>query len=291
MALPKNIFFGTDIVTYLWILDNKRPEERSGKVLLIDASHQELVDPLQKSLGKKRFNVGQQLSEAIVKAYRSYQPKTIDLDGETVEVAKLVNVDDFRYTKVTVERPLRLRYSNISKRLAEIEKDVHAALEAEKPKKIIKDNELRTLHQTARHLRGLDPMSDNEVFSLLKEKGMKPSASEIKLIRKWLGEVDPTMAPVREAPYKHFSSLLPNTDLRDYELVPFKRDIDEYFQTEVIPYVSDAWMDRSKDKEGVEFPFTKMFYVYRPAEDVTEILKELQDMEGSFEDVLASLMK
>ena len=291
VALPKNIFFGTDIVTYLWILDNKRPEERSGKVLLIDASHQELVDPLQKSLGKKRFNVGQQLSEAIVKAYRSYQPKTIDLDGETVEVAKLVNVDDFRYTKVTVERPLRLRYSNISKRLAEIEKDVHAALEAEKPKKIIKDNELRTLHQTARHLRGLDPMSDNEVFSLLKEKGMKPSASEIKLIRKWLGEVDPTMAPVREAPYKHFSSLLPNTDLRDYELVPFKRDIDEYFQTEVIPYVSDAWMDRSKDKEGVEFPFTKMFYVYRPAEDVTEILKELQDMEGSFEDVLASLMK
>ena len=291
VALPAGMFFGTPIVTYLWILDNRRSDARKGKILLIDASHQELADPLQKSLGKKRFNVGQQLAEAILSAYREYQPKSIEINGENVEVAKLVDADDFRYTKVTVERPLRLRYSDIGKRLAEIEKEVHAALEAEKPKKIIKDNELRTLHQAARHLRGLQPMSDGEVFNLLKEKGMKLSATEIKTIRKWFGEVDPMMAPVHEAPYKPFSALMPDTDLRDYELIPFNRDIDEYFQSEVKPYVPDAWMDREKDKEGVEFPFTKMFYVYRPAEEVAEIVKELQSMEGSFEQELSLLLR
>lgn len=98
------------------------------------------------------------------------------------------------------------------------------------------------------------------------------------------------MQPVRENPYKYDSPVLPDTDLRDYELIPFKEDIQEYFEREVLPFASDAWMDRDKDKDGVEFPFTKLFYVYRPAEDPDAIIEELRQLEGSFEDDLNSLL-
>ena len=54
IALPKNLFYGPDISTYLWILDNNKPAERKGKVLMVDATHPRYARLLQRSLGKKR---------------------------------------------------------------------------------------------------------------------------------------------------------------------------------------------------------------------------------------------
>ena len=70
VALPKNLFYGTDITTYLWILDNKRPAERRDKVLFIDAAHAEYTRLLQKNLGKKRFEVSDEGAEDILNIYR-----------------------------------------------------------------------------------------------------------------------------------------------------------------------------------------------------------------------------
>ena len=53
---------------------------------------------------------------------------------------------------------------------------------------------------------------------------------------------------------------MPDAELRDFENVPLKDDIDVYFGREVLPHVPDAWMDRSKDKMGYEISFTKYFY-------------------------------
>lgn len=291
VALPSNIFFGASIATYLWILDNKKPAERKGKVIFIDASHQKLATPMQRSLGDKRYEVGDQLAKEIVRDYAAFIPKSREIDGEEVSVVKILDVDDFRYTKVTVERPLRLGYDEISNRIAEVEKAVQDARNLPKPKNIMKDADLKLLHDVAKVIKQAgQPLGDSELFALLKAKDIKVTATGIKLIRKWLSKVNTSMQPVRENPYKYDSPVLPDTDLRDYELIPFKEDIQEYFEREVLPFASDAWMDRDKDKDGVEFPFTKLFYVYRPAEDPDAIIEELRQFEGSFEDDLNSLL-
>ena len=68
-----------------------------------------------------------------------------------------------------------------------------------------------------------------------------------------------------------------------------KRDVEEYFETEVVPFAPDAWMDRSKDKVGCEFPFTRLFYKYRPLRSSEEILAELVSLDKDMETELASL--
>lgn len=64
----------------------------------------------------------------------------------------------------------------------------------------------------------------------------------------------------------------------DYEIIPLKQDIDEYFNKEVLPYNSLAFMDRSKDKVGYEIPFTKIFYKFMPPRKSEEIFEELKEL-------------
>ena len=71
----------------------------------------------------------------------------------------------------------------------------------------------------------------------------------------------------------------PDADLRDFENVPFKDDIDAYFEREVRPHVPDAWMDRSKDKVGYEINFNRHFYKYTPPRPLEVIDAELKEAE------------
>ena len=65
---------------------------------------------------------------------------------------------------------------------------------------------------------------------------------------------------VHVIPLDDNSDLVADTNLRDYESIPFKTDIQEYFQNEVLRFAPDAWMDREKDKIGCEFPISKLFF-------------------------------
>jgi hypothetical protein len=73
----------------------------------------------------------------------------------------------------------------------------------------------------------------------------------------------------------------PDADLRDFENVPLKDDIDAYFEREVRPHVPDAWMDRTKDKVGYEINFNRHFYKYtppaRPLEEIDAELKQAEE--------------
>jgi len=71
----------------------------------------------------------------------------------------------------------------------------------------------------------------------------------------------------------------PDPDLRDFENVPLKEDIDAYFRREVLPHVSDAWMDRTKDKVGYEINFNRHFYRYTPPRRLEEIDADLKKAE------------
>lgn len=72
---------------------------------------------------------------------------------------------------------------------------------------------------------------------------------------------------------------VPDPELRDYENIPLKENVEEYFKREVLPHLTDAWIDHSKTKIGYEINFTKYFYKYKPLRSLEEIRKEIMKLE------------
>lgn len=248
IALPKNLFYGTDISTYLWILDNNKPDEHKGKVLMVDATHPRYAKLLQRSLGKKRYEIPDEAIKEIVDIYGDFSNANLP-DNEDIKVARLMDVEDFLYTTVTIYRPLRLVYTDIAKKATE-------AANGEKVKKADKE----TLEHIAAIKFPDGKITDEEMFAIMREHfGKKLTQGFVKLIRT-LGTTDPEAPAVFATPGKPDSGAVIDPALTDTETVPMKEDIDEYISHEVLPFVPDAWRDPSKDKVGCEFPLTRLFY-------------------------------
>jgi type I restriction enzyme M protein len=98
IQLPPNMFYNTDIATYIWVLANKKDEHRKGKVQLIDASA--WFTPMRKNLGNKSCELSADDLERILTTYLAF---------EEAEGSKIFDNAEFGHTKVRVERPLRLR--------------------------------------------------------------------------------------------------------------------------------------------------------------------------------------
>ena len=97
VALPLNMFYNTGIATYIWVLTNRKPENRRGKVQLIDATG--WYRPLRKNLGKKNCELSEEDINRICDAFLTF---------EETEQSKIFPNEAFGYWKVIVERPLRL---------------------------------------------------------------------------------------------------------------------------------------------------------------------------------------
>jgi len=98
IALPLNMFYNTGIATYIWVLSNRKPAHRRGRVQLIDATN--WYRSLRKNLGKKNCELAPEDIERITAAFLAF---------EETEQSKIFANEAFGYWKVTVERPLRLR--------------------------------------------------------------------------------------------------------------------------------------------------------------------------------------
>lgn len=97
VALPLNMFYNTGIATYIWVMSNRKPKNRKGKVQLIDAS--QWYRPLRKNLGKKNCELSAEDTQRILDTFLSFQES---------EQSKIFDNQALGYWKVTVERPLRL---------------------------------------------------------------------------------------------------------------------------------------------------------------------------------------
>ena len=97
VALPLNMFYNTGIATYVWVLTNRKPEHRRGKVQLIDAT--KWYRPLRKNLGKKNCELGEEDIARICETFLAF---------EETEQSRVFDNAAFGYWKVTVERPLRV---------------------------------------------------------------------------------------------------------------------------------------------------------------------------------------
>ena len=106
IGLPTDMFYNTGISTYVWILTNRKPKHRKGKVQLIDAS--EMYQKMRKSLGSKRKELGDEDIERIVKLFGKAKNHSItDDDGHKVPISRIFKNEEFGFRQITVERPER----------------------------------------------------------------------------------------------------------------------------------------------------------------------------------------
>ena len=102
IQLPNNIFYNTGIATYIWVLSNKKPKERIGKVQLINAS--DMFVKRRKSLGQKNNDISQAQIDTIVEIYN---------DFKETQKSKIFSTTDFGYRKVVVNQPLLDKKGNV----------------------------------------------------------------------------------------------------------------------------------------------------------------------------------
>ena len=289
IALPDQMFYNTGINTYIWLVTNRKPPRRKGKVQLINGvSH---FQKMRKSLGDKRNELSPQHIQKLTQLYTDFQ--------ESKEV-KLFDNEDFGYSRITVERPLRLNFQVSAERLAKLEAETAwkglATSKKKDAEKALAEIEAGKLEQAKylKVLQGLDATKlykDRELFlkdlkKAAKVEDVKFAAPILKAILSALGERDETAEICRDSK----GNPEPDAELRDFENVPLKEDIEEYMRREVLSHVPDAWVDESKTKIGYEIPFTRHFYEYVPPRDLVEIEREIRELEeeirGMLEEVL-----
>lgn len=256
IGLPKDMFYNTGISTYIWVLSNRKPEERKGHVQLIDG--REMFTKLRKGLGSKRNELSAKDIETIVGLYAEFE------DGEH---SKIFRNEDFLYRTITVERPLKQVWRASGEAFDTARK--------------------RALKPFGGPLNELDKLLDSlagnwidrtevafraRVLENAEYLRIEVPKSALTALTKAFAVSDEDGELAKDAKGK----LLPDPSLRDTENVPWDQNVDDYVTREVLPYAPDAWVDRARTKEGAEIPFTRHFYQYVPPRPLEEIDRDLE---------------
>ena len=307
IAMPDQLFYNTGISTYIWIITNKKEVRRQGKIQLIDA--RQFYHKMRKSLGNKRNIIGDgedgrfdhiSLITRIHSDFIHDQKLEFESNSETKTaiVSKIFDNQDFGYSKITVERPLRLNFQASAERIARLDSASAFARLAESKKKDpsekLKEIEAgKALQEKIRTaLKDMDDTlyQNREQFqkalkqALTKHKLSLPAALN-KAILEALSERDESADICTDSKGRPE----PDTELRDTENVPLKEDIEAYFQREVLPHVPDAWIDHSKTKIGYEIPLNRHFYIYTPPRPLEEIEAEMKALEREIAELLEGI--
>lgn len=110
IQLPSDSFYNTGITTYIWIISKNKPEERQGKVQLINASA--MCEARRKNIGNKRVDITDKYREIVVQAYGEFKNKTYEIDGKTCE-SKIFDNVDFGFNRIQIESPLYDENGNV----------------------------------------------------------------------------------------------------------------------------------------------------------------------------------
>lgn len=262
IALPTDLFYNTGIGTYIWVLSNHKDALRKGRVQLIDASA--MHAPMRKSLGSKRKYLSDEQIAEIAKLYEAFE------EGPN---SKIFATTDFGYRRITVERPLRLRFSVTPDKLAVYRNTKGADL--------------------VEAFTGVQSEFDS-LPAFLKAAGIKKlGKGALKAALACFGERDASAQPVLDDK----GNVQADSDLREFENVPLNQNIDDYFAREVLPHVPDAWIDTGKTDAkdgqvgivGYEINFNRYFYVYQPPRALVEIDADLKAVEAEIAALLGEV--
>jgi type I restriction enzyme M protein len=325
VALPDQLFYNTGIYTYVWLVTNRKPLERRGKVQLIDATRH--FQKMKKSLGNKRNELSEDHIKEITRLYAEFghnAKSRFRSNGEEIEriCSKVFDNRDFGYLKLTIERPLRLNFQVSIERIARLKdqsafvalaesrkrKD-KATVDAEEKagRRMQEDIILALGRMDAKKLYKNRDAFEDDFSKALKAAGVKVVAPILKTILAALSERGPSADMCTDAK----GNPEPDPELRDTESVPRPDDIapplpigyedkadndglvdlvrdhcEAYFDKEVKPHWPDAWIDFSKTKVGYEIPINRHFYVYEAPRPLAEIETDIKKIEGEILDML-----
>jgi type I restriction enzyme M protein len=285
VALPEQLFYNTGIPTYVWVLTNRKPKARKGKVQLIDATA--IWTPMRKSLGDKRREITAEQIESITRTYEVFR------EGEN---CRIFPTAVFGYRKITVERPLRLNFQASPERIERFKQNkAFVNLSTSKKKGAAAQREVEAGKVIQRDvLLALDDLDKQRVWkkrdefalvvrSSLLGCGWKVPAAFLRALLLALSERDETA----EICTDEEGQPEPDPELRDTENVPLTEDVQAFFEREVKPHVPDAWINKAvrdlKDGEvgkvGYEINFNRYFYQYQPPRPLEEIEADIRGLE------------
>ena len=297
VAMPLNMFYNTGIATYVWVLTNRKPEHRRGKVQLIDATA--WFKPLRKNLGKKNCELSEGDIDRVVSTF---------LQFEENEQSRIFDNSEFGYWKVTVERPLRLQADLSAGRIAAFR---GACVDAD-------EAPIANLAERVAERMGAGPHDDFNLFMKEVEKdaerhNVKLTAKRVKLLQSGLTDRDEGAERVIRRVHKvgkveadplhglfpatiDGKSLVveyePDSELRDTETVPFKEPggIEAFIRREVLAHAPDAWIDETKTAIGYEINFTRYFYKPQPLRTLEAIRADILALEKETEGLMSDII-
>jgi type I restriction enzyme M protein len=253
IALPTNMFYGTGIATYVWILDTNKAPERKHKIQLIDGSGQ--WGSLRKPMGEKRREMRKGNRNVVLEAYKAF-------DQADPAVSRVMTPEDFMFRDVPVYRQARFatQFSDESVKALRARRD-------------FSDPYLSVL-------KSLDGTPWNDLPKSF------PKAAKASGLTAPLGLIDAIMtamaAPDVSAPLAIDRKGKPiiADGWRITERVPLSEDLPHHMEREVLPFAPDAQWDESKARYGTEIPFTRVFYVPETPRSFSEIDSGVQKLMG-----------
>ncbi len=271
VALPEKMFYNTGIGTFLWILTNKKDEKRKGTVQLIDATT--LKSPLRKNIGEKNSEITPAIRKKIVEFYLQYT----DADPE---FSRVFPNEEFGYYAVDIQRPLRLKVDISDASISNFAQESDAA-------------ELVELLKVFREKAGTEIFMNynaflEEILNTASSMGIKMSAKKKKMLRDFLTAIDENADPVVNAK----GQLEADKNLKDSEQVPllYEGGMDAFFEKEIQPYISDAWIEKDTAALGYELGFTKYFYRPLDLRDPVDIVSDIKALEADTDGLLSSII-
>ena len=309
-------------------MTNRKLPERRGKVQLIDGTR--FFRKMKKSLNNKRNEIAEAQIHQLTRVYGNCQDSEtakLQIDGETETrvISRIFENREFGFLKVTVERPLRMKFEATPERIVKLnDQTAFANLAKSKKRKDaaaaareIEDGRKKqdAIRAVLASLEGNGRYIDRAVFEAdvikaARHAGVKIPAPIKKAIFAALGERDPEAEICRD----NKGQPEPDSELRDTENIPlppgtalplpmdfgpkkpnnrlieaFQHKIDIYIAREVLPHVPDAWVDYGKTKVGYEIPINRHFYVYKPPRHLDQIEEDITRLEGEIAGLLEGL--
>ena len=297
VALPLNMFYNTGIATYVWVLTNRKPKHRRGKVQLIDAT--QWFKPLRKNLGKKNCELSTEDISRICDTFLAF---------EETEQSKIFPNKAFGYWKVTVERPLRLEVELSLERRRQFRADCQAYGEVP----------LANLLDRLAEKIGIGPHCDFNQFIVkaeddAKKHSIKLTAKRKKLLKCSLARRSERAKPVVKKKYRTGKAepdplrglyritetgkqavvaYEPDTQIRDTEEIPLLEEggIEAFLRREVLPYAPDTWHESDSVKVGYEISFARYFHKPKPMRTLEEIRADILASEKQTEGLLGEIL-
>jgi type I restriction enzyme M protein len=287
IGLPTDMFYNTGISTYIWIVTNRKPAHRKGKVQLIDASA--MWQKMRKSLGSKRKELSDDHIAEITRLFG--EAKEVSIDG--VPISRIFKTTDFGYQTITVERP-------------QLDEDGQPVLETRgkrkgqpKPDSKLRDSEEVPLgedvdeyfqREVVPHVPDLPAATPKKgefcVYVLECSDGSFYKGQTDNFPRRLKehedGKVSHTSKhlPVRPIHWEVVKSrdaavarekFLKSGKGREWLKSQYEKKKLKGFERQ-----AGAWIDHDKTKIGYEIPFNRHFYVFQPPRELDEIDTELK---------------